>query len=138
MQRRCLVALVLLLIAFPLMSTARADAVSTNRQLARELTDHRTYADSDPGNYGYAKYIQKITYRGRDRIRVSVSTDFRRLNAADRTAVMNQVQALAKMVLVERHKIKPRQARRGLMITIASHDKVIGRSRAVNHYRYEW
>lgn len=39
-----------------------------NHQLAEDLGDHQSYADSDPGNYDYAKYIQRIYYLDRKTI----------------------------------------------------------------------
>lgn len=122
----------------PVHATARVSSVTANQQLARELADHRAYANSDPGNYGYAKYIHQIKVAGHQRITVVVSRDFCQLSAADKTSVVDQVQALARMVLVDNHWISKNQAVRGLAVTTRYRGKVVGRSCPQDPYHYRW
>jgi hypothetical protein len=106
--------------------------------LQENLTQVRTYADSDPGNYGYAKYIRRIHYRGGNRCTIQVSPEFKGLSAADRTSVINQTQALAKMVLVDQGARTKKQVRAGLVVTIRAGRQTLGRSRPSQHYHYSW
>ena len=122
----------------PIHATPRVSRAVVNQQLAQELADHRAYADSDPGNYGYAKYIHQIRVTGHRGITVKVSRNFCQLVADDKTSVMNQVQALARMVLVDSHWISKRRATRGLVVTVRHQGRVVGRSRPHDPYHYEW
>lgn len=117
---------------------SQASRKTVNTQLAQELVDHQAYADNDPANYGYAKYVRKISDKGNGRIAVQVTRNFCRLSSNDKTNVMNQVQVLARMVLVENHRIGKRQATRGLEATICYQKQVVGRSRPGDHYHYRW
>lgn len=47
-----------------------------NQQLTDNLEEHQEYADSDPGNYDYAKYIQRIYYLNRKTIIIQVKPGF--------------------------------------------------------------
>ncbi|MDD6432212.1 MAG: hypothetical protein PUF79_03705 [Lactobacillaceae bacterium] len=111
---------------------------TVNTQLSQELVDHQAYADNDPANYGYAKYIRRISDKGNGRIAVQVTRNFCRLSDNDKTNVMNQVQVLARMVLVENHRINKHQAARGLDATIRYQKQVVGQSRPDDHYHYRW
>mgnify|MGYP001851890153 CR=1 FL=1 len=122
----------------PIHAAPRASRAVVNRQLAQELSDHRVYADSDPGNYGYAKYIHQVRVASHRGITVKVSRNFCQLVADDKTSVMNQVQALARMVLVDSHWISKRRATRGLVVTVRHQGRVVGRSRPHDPYHYEW
>lgn len=119
-------------------SGVQASRKTANTQLAQELVDHQAYADNDPANYGYAKYIQRISDKGNGQITVQVTRNFCRLSNSDKANVMNQVQVLARMVLVENHQISKRQATRGLNATIRYQKQVVGRSRLDDHYHYQW
>ena len=55
---------------------AQASRKTVNTQLAQELVDHQAYADNDPANYGYAKYIRRISDKGNGRITVQVTRNF--------------------------------------------------------------
>lgn len=57
-----------------------------NHQLAEDLGDHQSYADSDPGNYDYAKYIQRIYYLDRKTIIIQVKPGFQKMTIATRQA----------------------------------------------------
>ena len=117
---------------------AQASRKTVNTQLAQELVDHQAYADNDPANYGYAKYIRRISDKGNGRITVQVTRNFCRLSSNDKTNVMNQGQVLARMVLIENHRISKRQAARGLDATIRYQKQVVGQSRPDDHYHYRW
>ena len=106
--------------------------------LQQNVTQVQTYADSDPGNYGYAKYLRRINYDGGNRCTIWVYSEFKGLSSADRTSVINQAQALTKMVLVDQGVRTKRQVRPGLAVTIQNGRQILGRSRSGNYYRYVW
>lgn len=122
----------------PVHAEMRASPTTVNQQLAQELADHRAYADGDPGNYGYAKFIHQVRVTGHRRIMVRVSRRFCCLSAGDKTSVMNQVQALARMVLVNNHWIDKKNSARGLTVTVRCRGQVVGYSRPHNSYCYKW
>lgn len=140
MRRWMTLPLIIVLVLAILLGSGKtlADRRTANQQLAQELVEHQSYADTDPANYGYAKYIRQIIDRGHGKITVQVTRNFCRLSDNDKTNVMNQVQALARMVLTENRRISKQQAARGLEATICCQKKVIGHSRGDDHYRYRW
>lgn len=117
---------------------ARASYHKVNQALQQNLIRVRTYADSDPGNYGYAKFIQHLYYCGGNRCQVQVSPEFRRLRVTDRSNIINQVQALVKMVIVNQGACSADQVRPGLRLTIKIGRQTVGYSQAKHHYRYYW
>ncbi len=116
----------------------QASRNAVNQALQQNLTQVRTYANSDPGNYGYAKFIQHLYYCGGNRCLVQASPELRRLHPADRTNVVNQTQALAKMVLVDQGACTSKQVRAGLQLTIKIGRQTVGYSQVNHHYRYHW
>lgn len=114
------------------------DDGATNQQLQQTLSIHQLYADADPGNYDYAKFIKKITYTGHNHITVKVTHQFVKMTNEDKTRIMDQVQGLAVQVLSNRHLLSKKSAHNGLKATIQSGNKEIGTSFSHNHYRYKW
>ena len=141
MRRWIILPMVAILALAALLGTGgrvQASKKTANTQLARELVDHQAYADNDPANYGYAKYIRRISDKGSGRITVQVTHNFCRLSSSDKTNVMNQVQVLARMVLVENYRVSRHQADQGLVATIRDQKQVVGRSRPNDRYHYRW
>lgn len=120
-----------------------ADAASrqytaANQALKQTLATHQEYANDDPGNYDYAKFINKIKYTGHDHIIVEVRNTFNTMNKADKRRIMDQVQGLAIQVLQNEHLITKRQAHHGLRATIQAGHEIIGKSKRDNYYQYYW
>lgn len=69
-----------------------------NQQLTDNLEEHQEYADSDPGNYDYAKYIQRIYYLNRKTIIIQVKPGFQEMTKNDKTSISNQAAALTRSV----------------------------------------
>lgn len=74
---------------------------SINKDLAKNLKQDQSYADSDSDNFGYSKYISKIKYTGNGDLDIYVSGGFKDLSNAEKTDVLNKTQSLAKMVLTQ-------------------------------------
>ncbi|MCZ3746525.1 hypothetical protein L2520_03690 [Limosilactobacillus vaginalis] len=111
---------------------------AVNKDLKKELKKDRSYADDDPTNYGYAKYIESIKYTGGTNITVQVNGAFKDVDDDIKDDVMDHVQGLAKMVLLNDGKISGDDAREGLIILINNGKNSIGTSKALNHKKYSW
>lgn len=111
---------------------------AVNKDLKKQLKQDKSYAKSDPTNYGYAKYIESIRYTGNSDITVQVNGAFKDIDDDIKTDVMNQVQGLAKMVLLNDGKISGDDASEGLVVLINNRKNSIGTSKALNHKEYSW
>lgn len=109
-----------------------------NADLKQTLSQHQSYADTDPGNYDYAKFIQKIQYRGDGNMIVKVNPGFRRMSRHDKDQVMNQVQALAKMIVINDQEYSTKKINHGLKATIKERQSIVGRSRPHHPDQYKW
>jgi hypothetical protein len=92
---------------------------SINQRLAEDLGDHQSYADSDPGNYDYAKYIQKIYYQDRKTIIIRVKPGFQKMTKNDKSSISNQAYALTRS-------IQPNNDKRPVTIEVKHNKKLIG------------
>lgn len=92
---------------------------SINQQLAEDLGDHQSYADSDPGNYDYAKYIQKIYYRDHKTIIIQVKPGFQKMTKNDKSSISNQAYALTRS-------IQSNSDKRPVTIEVKYNKKLIG------------
>lgn len=128
------------LIWFTVLPTDAASRQYTvaNQELKQTLATHQEYANDDPGNYDYAKFINKIKYTGHDHIIVEVRNSFNTMNKADKRRIMDQVQGLAIQVLQNEHLITKQQAHHGLRATIQAGHEIIGKSKQGNYYQYYW
>ncbi|WP_267201302.1 hypothetical protein [Limosilactobacillus kribbianus] len=142
MRRKDWQILLTVLISLGTVVTGNGVQAASRRAVATALQQNvvqvRTYADSDPGNYGYAKYLRRINYDGGNQCTIQVRSTFEGLSAAARTSVINQTQALAKMVLVDQGVRTKKQVAPGLVVTIRAGHQVLGQSRSGNYYRYTW
>lgn len=111
---------------------------AVNKDLKKQLKQDKSYAKSDPTNYGYAKYIESIKYTGNSDITVQVNGAFKDIDDDIKTNVMNQAQGLAKMVLLNDGKISGDDASEGLVVLINNGKNSIGTSKALNHKEYSW
>lgn len=111
---------------------------AVNKDLKKELKQDRSYANDDPTNYGYAKYIESIKYTGGTNITVQVNGAFKEVDDDIKTDVMNQAQDLAKMVLLNDGKISSEDAKDGLIVMVKNGKNSIGTSKALNHKKYSW
>lgn len=111
---------------------------SINKDLKKNLKQDRSYADDDPTNYGYTKYIESIKYTGGTSITVQVNGAFKDVDDDVKDDVMDHVQGLAKMVLLQDKKISKSDASDGLIILINNGKNSIGTSKALNHKAYSW
>lgn len=101
-----------------------------NQQLTDNLKEHQEYADSDPGNYDYAKYIQKIYYRDRKTIIIQVKSGFQEMTKNDKTSISNQATALTRSVQSNNDK-------RPVTIKVKRNKKVIGLKKPTQK-NYQW
>ncbi|MCR5525091.1 MAG: hypothetical protein K6F18_05470 [Lactobacillus sp.] len=101
-----------------------------NQQLTDNLEEHQEYADSDPGNYDYAKYIQKIYYRDHKTIIIQVKAGFQKMTKNDKTSISNQAIALTRSVQSNNDK-------RPVTIKVKRNKKVIGLKKP-NQKNYQW
>lgn len=106
--------------------------------MKKELKQDRSYANDDPTNYGYAKYIESIKYTGGTNITVQVNGAFKEVDDDIKTDVMNQVQDLAKMVLLNDGRISNDDAKDGLIVKVNNGKDSIGTSQTLNHKKYSW
>lgn len=111
---------------------------TVNKDLKKELKQDRSYADDDPTNYGYSKYIESIKYTGDTNITVHVNGAFKDVDDDVKDDVMDHVQGLAQMVLLNDGKISDDDAREGLIILVNNGKNSIGTSKALNHKKYSW
>lgn len=101
-----------------------------NHQLVEDLGDHQSYADSDPGNYDYAKYIQRIYYLDRKTIIIQVKPGFQKMTKSDKTSISNQAFALTRSV-------QSNDCSHPETIKVKCNKKVIGLKRATQK-NYQW
>ncbi|MBA2914459.1 hypothetical protein [Limosilactobacillus frumenti] len=132
-----IIPLLVWMIATPADAANRQQTIA-NHELKQDLATHQAYANDDPGNYDYAKFIKKIKYTGHDHIVVEVKNSFSTMNKADKTRILDQVQGLAIQVLQNNHLITKRQAHHGLKATIRTGHAIIGKSKHSNYYQYSW
>ena len=111
---------------------------SINKDLAKNLKEDQSYADQDPDNYGYSKYIEKVKYKGNSDINVYVNGGFKELSESEKTEVLNQVQSLAKMVLVQNSKISSSEAGKGLILEAFNGKNSVAVSKISNHKSYHF
>lgn len=111
---------------------------SINKDLAKNLKEDKSYADQDPDNYGYSKYIEKVKYTGNSDINVYVNGGFKELSESEKTEVLNQVQSLAKMVLVQNSKISSSEAGEGLILEAFNDKNSVAVSKISNHKAYRF
>lgn len=109
-----------------------------NKDLAKALKKDQSYANDDPTNFGYAKYIESIKYTGGSDITVNVNGAFKDVDNDVKTDVMNQTQNLVKMVLLNDKKISDDNAGEGLVVLVNNGGNSIGTSKALNHKEYSW
>lgn len=109
-----------------------------NHQLEQELAEHQSYANSDPGNYDYAKFIKSIKYVGNHKVIVYVNHGFAKMNKADKNSIMQQVNALIKMVLQSNNQKIVDKDNRQLLIIIKNGHSKIGQSTRSNLQTYKW
>ena len=109
-----------------------------NHQLAQELSEHQSYANSDPGNYDYAKFIKSIKYVGNHKVIVYVNHGFAKMHNADKNSIMQQVNALIKMVLQSNNQNFVGKGNRKLLIIIKNGHTKIGQSTRANSQTYKW
>ena len=134
MQKKLFV--ILLVLTFSLILTignANAKQCSLrriNQQFTDNLEEHQEYADSDPGNYDYAKYIQKIYYRDRKTIIIQVKSGFQKMTKNDKTSISNQATALTRSVQSNNDK-------RPVTIKVKRNKKVIGLKKPTQK-NYQW
>lgn len=101
-----------------------------NQQLTDNLEEHQEYADSDPGNYDYAKYIQRIYYLNRKTIVIQVKPGFQEMTKNDKTSISNQAAALTRSV-------QSNDCSRPETIKIKCSKKVIGLKKPTQK-NYQW
>ena len=101
-----------------------------NHQLSEDLGDHQSYDDSDPGNYDYAKYIQRIYYLDRKTIIIQVKPGFQKMTKSDKTSISNQAFALTRSV-------QSNDCSHPETIKVKCNKKVIGLKRATQK-NYQW
>ena len=111
---------------------------SINKDLAKNLKEDQSYADQDPDNYVYSKYIEKVKYTGNSDINVYVNGGFKELSDSEKTEVLNQVQSLAKMVLVQNSKISSSEAGKGLILEAFNGKNSVAVSKISNHKSYHF
>ena len=111
---------------------------SINKDLAKNLKEDQSYADQDPDNYCYSKYIEKVKYTGNSDINVYVNGGFKELSDSEKTEVLNQVQSLAKMVLVQNSKISSSEAGEGLILEAFNDKNSVAVSKISNHKAYHF
>lgn len=126
------------LIVCPITVSASQNHQIINHDLQQSLVTDQAYANDDPGNYDYAKFIRQVRYTGNGRIMVVVNAGFNKMSKVDKTRIMEQVQGLAIAVLKHHHRISNKAAKQGLTATIRVGQSTIGRSQNNNHYQYRW
>ena len=128
--------IILLILSFSLiLNISNANAKqqplrNINHQLAEDLGDHQSYADSDPGNYDYAKYIQRIYYLDRKTIIIQVKPGFQKMTKSDKTSISNQAFALTRSV-------QSNDCSHPETIKVKCNKKVIGLKKATQK-NYQW
>lgn len=78
-------------------NASRNEAI--NNQLKQELSEQQSLADSDPGNYDYAKYLHQVTYQRKATIVIKVNPGFNKMTKQDRNHIMKQAVALTEMIV---------------------------------------
>ena len=92
------------------------------------------WAKSKPNS----KYIEKVKYTGNSDINVYVNGGFKELSESEKTEVLNQVQSLAKMVLVQNSKISSSEAGKGLILEAFNGKNSVAVSKISNHKSYHF
>lgn len=111
---------------------------SVNKDLATQLKQDQSYAENNPDNFGYSQYIEKIKYEGNTDINVYVNGGFKDLNDDEKTDVLNQVQGIAKMVLLNDNKISDSDAADGLVVEAFNGKNSVAVSAVFNHKAYHF
>ena len=101
-----------------------------NHQLDEDLGYHHSYADSDPGNNDYAKYIKRIYYLDRKTIIIQVKPGFQKMTKSDKTSISNQAFALTRSV-------QPNDCSHPETIKVKCNKKVIGLKKPTQK-NYQW
>lgn len=109
-----------------------------SHQLDQELTEHQSYANSDPGNYDYAKFVKSIKYVGNHKVIVYVNHGFAKMNKTDKNSIMQQVNALIKMVIQSNNQKIVDKGNRQLLIIIKNGHTKIGQSTRAISQTYKW